>query len=223
MWWLGALVVVVAAAMFAARRRQARRAAERRAEQAAKTARDRERRAEAWPHLAQARSAGLPLAELQEQVVLAAVLATDASSGCLCWPAAAGSFRATALLGLFPPLRPLPVAGDATEPRARMIARVLTQADVAANAAVIGRVAQSRRGERVTDPLAAGMVPHVDPALAVRSALVVPLDLGGAGCGVLAVANPTGDEAFDAADLVRLQELAELAAPALREAATRSG
>jgi phosphoserine phosphatase RsbU/P len=61
-------------------------------------------------------------------------------------------------------------------------------------------------------------VKHDDPALAVRSVIVVPLIFRERFFGVLAVTNPAGDQLFNEADFTLMQSLAEQAALALHNA-----
>jgi sigma-B regulation protein RsbU (phosphoserine phosphatase) len=62
------------------------------------------------------------------------------------------------------------------------------------------------------------MVKHEDPALVVRSVIVVPLVFRNRFFGVLAVTNPAGNQLFNEADFTLMQSLAEQAALALHNA-----
>src|SRR5204862_4191269 len=57
-----------------------------------------------------------------------------------------------------------------------------------------------------------------DPALAVRSVIVVPMIFRERFFGVLAVTNPAGEQLFNEADFTLMQSLAEQAALALHNA-----
>jgi phosphoserine phosphatase RsbU/P len=84
---------------------------------------------------------------------------------------------------------------------------------------IVGRVAESRRGELLANAAAdPRMVKHDDPALAVRSVIVVPLIFRSRFFGVLAVTNPAGEQLFNESDFTLMQSLAEQAALALHNA-----
>src|SRR2546421_49720 len=74
--------------------------------------------------------------------------------------------------------------------RAKFIEQVLKSEEFPVGEGIAGRVAQSRRGELLVDAAAdPRMVKHDDPALAVRSVIVVPLVFRDRFFGVLAVTN----------------------------------
>jgi sigma-B regulation protein RsbU (phosphoserine phosphatase) len=128
--------------------------------------------------------------------------------------------RGTAVEGLFPPHRPL---NDALKgklgTRAKFIEQVLKSEEFPVGEGAVGRVAQTLRGELLADAAAdSRMVKHDDPALAVRSVIVVPLIFRDRFFGVLAVTNPAGDQLFNEADFTLMQSLAEQAALALHNA-----
>jgi sigma-B regulation protein RsbU (phosphoserine phosphatase) len=84
---------------------------------------------------------------------------------------------------------------------------------------VVGRVAQTGQAELLAHAAAdPRMVRHDDPALAVRSVIVVPLRFRERFFGVLAVTNPAGDQVFTEADFTLMRSLAEQAALALHNA-----
>jgi sigma-B regulation protein RsbU (phosphoserine phosphatase) len=128
--------------------------------------------------------------------------------------------RGIAVEGLFPPHRPLSETMKGKVPtRAKFIEQVLKSEEFPIGEGAVGRVAQTRRGELLADAAAdPRMVKHDDPALAVRSVIVVPLIFRDRFFGVLAVTNPAGDQLFNEADFTLMQSLAEQAALALHNA-----
>jgi sigma-B regulation protein RsbU (phosphoserine phosphatase) len=128
--------------------------------------------------------------------------------------------RGVAVEGLFPPHRPLTEATQSRLlTRARLIEQVLKSEEFPMGEGVVGRVAEQLRGELLVDAAAdPRMVKHDDPALKVRSVIVVPLMFRGRFFGVLAVANPGSEPYFNQADFSLLQSLAEQAALALHNA-----
>jgi sigma-B regulation protein RsbU (phosphoserine phosphatase) len=103
--------------------------------------------------------------------------------------------------------------------RAKFIEQVLKSEEFPIGEGAVGRVAQTLRGELLADAAAdSRMVKHDDPALAVRSVIVVPLIFRRRFFGVLAVTNPAGDQRFNEADFTLMQSLAEQAALALHNA-----
>jgi phosphoserine phosphatase RsbU/P len=121
---------------------------------------------------------------------------------------------------LFPPHRPLSEAiKGKLGTRAKFIEQVLKSEEFPVGEGIVGRVAQTRRGEMLVDATAdPRMVKHDDPALAVRSVIVVPLIFRDRFFGVLAVTNPSGDALFGPADFTLMQSLSEQAALALHNA-----
>jgi phosphoserine phosphatase RsbU/P len=84
---------------------------------------------------------------------------------------------------------------------------------------VVGRVAETGKGELITDAAAdPRIVKHDDPALAVKSVIAVPVTFGDRFFGVLAVTNPADGLPFSETDFSLVQSLAEQAALALHNA-----
>jgi phosphoserine phosphatase RsbU/P len=186
-----------------------------------KLAQDRQRLFEFMHLMTEALGEGLSRQELHQRIVHASILCTGALSACIFEETERKTMRGIAVEGLFPPHRPL---GDAMRgkigTRAKFIEQVLKSEEFPVGEGLVGRVAQTRRGELLAD--AAGdprIVKHDDPALAVRSVIVVPLIFRERFFGVLAVTNPAGDQMFNEADFVLMQSLAEQAALALHNAA----
>lgn len=185
-----------------------------------KLAQDRQRLFDFMHLMTEALGEGLSRQELHQRIVHASILCTGALSACIFEKTDRGTMRGVAVEGLFPPHRPL---GEVTKgrlgTRAKFLEQVLKSEEFPIGEGMVGRVAQSGRGELLADAAAdSRMVKHDDPALAVRSVIVVPLIFRGRFFGVLAVTNPAGDQFFNEADFTLMQSLAEQAALALHNA-----
>ena len=185
-----------------------------------KLAQDRQRLFDFMHLMTEALGEGLSRQELHQRIVHAAILCTGALSACIFEQTERKTMRGIAIEGLFPPHRPLSEAGTAKlATRAKFIEQVLRSEEFPLGEGIVGRVAQSRRGELLVDAAAdTRMVKHDDPALAVRSVIVVPLIFRDRFFGVLAVTNPAGDQLFNEGDFTLMQSLAEQAALALHNA-----
>lgn len=220
MAWFLSLALAVALLVTLVLLARARRQADAAVEENQKLAQDRQRLFDFMHHMTEALGEGLSREELHQRIVHASILCTGALSACIFEKTERNTMRGIAVEGLFPPHRPL---GDALRgklgTRAKFIEQVLKSEEFPVSEGIVGRVARTRRGELLAD--AAGdprMVKHDDPALAVRSVIVVPLVFRDRFFGVLAVANPAGEQPFTAADFTLLQSLAEQAALALHNA-----
>lgn len=185
-----------------------------------KLAQDRQRLFDFMHLMTEALGEGLSRQELHQRIVHASILCTGALSACIFERTDRNTMRGIAVEGLFPPHRPL---SDAMKgklaTRAKFIEQVLKSEEFPVGEGAVGRVAQTRRGELLADAAAdPRMVKHDDPALAVRSVIVVPLIFRDRFFGVLAVTNPAGDQFFNDADFTLMQSLAEQAALALHNA-----
>jgi phosphoserine phosphatase RsbU/P len=186
-----------------------------------KLAQDRQRLIDFMHLMTEALGEGLSRQDLHQRIVHASILCTGALSACIFEKTERGTMRGAAVEGLFPPHRPLGTAekgGPGT--RAKFIEQVLKSEEFPISEGAVGRVAQTRRGELIANAAAdPRMVKHDDPALAVRSVIVVPLVFRERFFGVLAVTNPAGENTFfDEADFTLMQSLAEQAALALHNA-----
>jgi sigma-B regulation protein RsbU (phosphoserine phosphatase) len=218
-WFLaGALV---GALLVWAPLRRARKVADEAAHAARTLNRDRERLLEFMHLMTEALGEGLSTPELQQRIVHAAIVCTDALSGCFFEQTPRRTMRSAAVEGLFPPHRPIaPDAKAGMTTRAKFIEQVLKAEEFPVTEGVVGRVAQTRRGEWIADATADDyIVKHEDPALAVRSVIVVPLVFRDKFFGVLAVANPAGGRMFTESDFRLIESLAEQAALALHNSA----
>jgi len=163
---------------------------------------------------------GLSRQELQQRIVHAAIVCTGALSACIFERTERNTMRSIAVEGLFPPHRPLAdTARNKLTTRAKFIEQVLKSEEFPVSEGIVGRVACTGKGELLanaaSDP---SIVKHDDPALFVRSVIVVPLVFRTRFFGVLAVTNPAGDRPFSETDFTLMQSLAEQAALALHNA-----
>ncbi len=220
MWWLLCLCLTVAVLALGLALRRRRLEADRVEEENQKLAQDRQRLIDFMHLMTEALGEGLSRQELQQRIVHAAILCTGALSACIFEETERHTMRGIAIEGLFPPHRPLgaTVKGPLTT-RAKFIEQVLKSEEFPITEGAVGRVAQTRRGELIRDAAAdPRMVKHDDPALAVRSVIVVPLGFRDRFFGVLAVTNPAGDVLFNESDFTLMSSLAEQAALALHNA-----
>lgn len=220
MWWfliIGFLVGVLAVLGPLAR---TRRAVDRVEEQNQQLAQDRQRLLDFMHRMAEALGEGLGAEALRQRIVHASILCTGALSACMFERTERNTLRGVAVEGLFPPHRPLADAapgGLAT--RARFIEQVLKAEEFPVGEGMVGRVAQTGRGELLANAAAdPQMVKHRDEALTVRSVIAVPLRFREQFFGVLAVTNPAGEQPFRESDFTLMQSLAEQAALALHNA-----
>lgn len=199
---------------------RARRRADQAVEEAQRCAQDRERLLEFMHMMTEALGEGLSRAELQQRIVHAAIVCTDALSACLFERTDRDTMRGAAVEGLFPPHRPLSAAVQAKLiTRTKFIEEVLRSEEFPVGDGIVGRVAATGRGELLAEAAAdPDIVKHEDPALTVRSVIAVPLAFRERSFGVLAVTNPAGDRPFSATDFSLIQSLAEQAALALHNA-----
>ncbi|MDR0902750.1 MAG: SpoIIE family protein phosphatase [Opitutaceae bacterium] len=168
-------------------------------------------------HMAEAMAGTPRREELHQRIVHASILCTGALSACIFERGPDDTMRGVALEGLFPPHRPLPESlGRASLSRAKFVEAILKSEVFPVGEGVVGAVAATGRGEFIPDARAdPRIVIHDDPALEVKSLIVVPLTFTGRFFGVLAVANPADDLPFTATDFSLVQSLAEQAALAL--------
>jgi sigma-B regulation protein RsbU (phosphoserine phosphatase) len=220
MFWLILVGVGIGIGVMLVPMARARREADRVEQENQKLAQDRQRLFDFMHLMTEALGEGLSRQELQQRIVHASILCTGALSACIFERTPRNTMRAIAVEGLFPPHRPL---GEAAKgklvTRAKFIEQVLTSEEFPISEGAVGRVAETRRGELLADAASdPRMVKHDDPALAVRSVIVVPLVFRERFFGVLAVTNPAGDQLFNEADFTLMQSLAEQAALALHNA-----
>lgn len=147
----------------------------------------------------------------------AVVNGTGALCSCIFETIEDHKLRGVAVEGLFPPQHALSQEQlDQSRTRSRLIEQILRSEVIEIGEGIIGEVAQSREGVLIpsaeNDPR---IVQHKDPSLMVRSMIIAPMMFDDELLGVLAVANPDDDRAFDATDRNLVDSMAEQAALAL--------
>ena len=220
MFWFILIGVAIGIVVMLVLLTRVRNEADRLEQENQKLAQDRQRLFDFMHLMTEALGEGLSRQELQQRIVHAAILCTGALSACIFERTERNTMRGIAVEGLFPPHRPLSEASKGQlATRAKFIEQVLKSEEFPIGEGAVGRVAQTLRGELLADAAAdPRMVKHDDPALAVRSVIVVPLVFRDRFFGVLAVTNPEGDQLFNEADFTLMQSLAEQAALALHNA-----
>jgi sigma-B regulation protein RsbU (phosphoserine phosphatase) len=212
-------LLLLVAALSLAVTRQAREA-DRREEERSEASQDRQRTLEFMHLMAEALGEGLSPEELRQRIVHASILCTGALSACIFERTALDMMRCVAVEGLFPPHRPIPDHVKAKlATRAKFIDQVLRAEEFPVGDGIAGRVAETGRGELISDATKdPRIVRHDDPSLAVRSVIAVPMTFRDRFFGVLTVANPVDDGHFGEKELTLMQSLAEHAALALHNA-----
>ena len=223
MIWLLVICFVLGVSVLLAWRARARRTADQAVEENQRAGQDRDRRLELMHLMTEALGGNLTRPELQQRVVHAAIVCTDALSACLFECTDRSTVRGVADEGLFPPHGQLSSETKARRTtRAKFIAEVLKFEEFPIGDGIIGQVAASGRGELIAEAAAdRRLVKHDDPALAWHSLIAVPVAFHGRVLGVLALANPASGQPFTVAEFSLAQSLAEQAALALQTAESR--
>jgi len=160
---------------------------------------------------------GISREALLQQVVGAAVGCTGAMSACI-FDRTGSSLRGVAMHGLFPPHRPLPESvRRKSSLRTEFLEQVLRAESFEVGEGLVGTVAQDGRGLLIPDAMEdPRIVVHEDPALQVRSVIVVPIRFRDQVIAVLAIVNRSDGMPFDEADFSLANALAEQAALAIQ-------
>lgn len=167
--------------------------------------------------LAESIAEGVDREELFKRVVHAGLVSTGGLSACV-FERQGTRLRGVASEGLFPPHRPLPEATrrDASS-RARFLEQILKSEAFEVGEGLVGIVAKTGEGiliqDATNDPR---VVRHEDPALAVKSVIVVPISSRERNIAVLAIVNSTDGMPFGETDFSLAQSLGEQAALALQ-------
>lgn len=159
---------------------------------------------------------GVDRNELFKRVVHSAILSTGAMSACV-FERTGNQLRGVAIEGLFPPHRPLPQhARERISTRTKYLEQVLRAEVFDVGEGLVGNAALSGEGlfieDARNDPR---VVKHDDPALVVRSVIVVPISFRQFNIGVLAIVNPSDGLSFGETDFSLAKSLAEQAGLAI--------
>ncbi len=167
-------------------------------------------------NMAEAIGEGVDRHELFERVVHAAILSTGALSACI-FERNGDLLKGVAVEGLFPPHRPLPESVKAKiTSRANFVEQVLKSEVFKVGEGLVGRAANTGKGILIENALIdPRIIKHQDPALEVRSVIVVPISFLDRNLGVLAVVNPSDGGAFGKTDYSLVESLAEQAGLAI--------
>lgn len=159
---------------------------------------------------------GISREELFERVVHAAILSTGALSACI-FERNGDLLKGVAVEGLFPPHRPMPDSVKAKiTSRARFMDQVLKAEVFRVGEGLVGRAAASGKGILIENALEdPQIIKHEDPALEVRSVIVVPISFRDRNLGVLAIVNPSDGGAFGHSDYSLAESLSEQAGLAI--------
>ena len=159
---------------------------------------------------------GVTRQELFERVVHAAILSTGALSACI-FECQDERIRGVAVEGLFPPHRPLPESSRVKiTTRAKFIEQILKSEVFKVGEGLVGTAAQTGQGILIENALEdPRIIKHEDPALEVRSVIVVPIRFRDRSIGVLAMVNPSDGGSFGDTDFSLAQSLAEQAGLAI--------
>lgn len=155
--------------------------------------------------------------ELMQRVVHSAVLATGAMSACI-FGRDGNRLRGLAVEGLFPPHRRLPESVRANLlSRTGFLERVLKSEVFEVGEGLVGVVARTGQGVLIRDAESdPRVVKHDDPALRIRSCLVVPISFRDHNIAVLAIVNRADGMPFEESDFSLAKALAEQAGLALQ-------
>lgn len=159
---------------------------------------------------------GVTRQELFERVVHAAILSTGALSACI-FERKDEQLRGVAVEGLFPPHRPLPESARVKiTTRTKFVEQVLKSEVFRVGEGLVGTAARTGQGilieNALNDPR---VIKHDDPALEVRSVIVVPITFRDRNLAVLAVVNPSDGGSFGETDFSLALSLAEQAGLAI--------
>jgi len=159
---------------------------------------------------------GVDRQELFQKVVHAAVLSTGALSACV-FERSNDTLRGTAVEGLFPPHRALPPSsGIKVATRAKFIEQILRSEVFRVGEGLVGTAAQTGEGILIEDARNdPRVIHHDDPALQVRSVIVVPISFRDHNIAVLAIVNPSDGGAFNEMDFSMARSLCEQAGLAI--------
>jgi len=159
---------------------------------------------------------GVTRQELFERVVHAAILSTGALSACI-FERQGNEIRGVAVEGLFPPHRPLPESSrEKITTRTKFIESILKTELFKVGEGLVGQASLTGEGILIENALEdPRLIRHEDPALEVRSVIVVPILFRDRNIGVLAIVNPSDGGSFGETDFSLATSLAEQAGLAI--------
>lgn len=142
-------------------------------------------------------------------LVRAAMAATEATSGAFFERTADNIWRGVVAEGLFPPLRPAkPDELARLTTRAKLLEWAFRLPEISCGDGVFAQIAHGAQGEFLSQSsINFEAMRAVDPALAVRALIAVPVTMAGSCSGVVAVANPVGGGAFSEKDFAAVRAL----------------
>lgn len=159
---------------------------------------------------------GVSRETLYQQIVRTAILSTGGLAACVYERGTNDILKKVAVEGLFPPMKPLDGTYASVMTRAKFIEQVLQTERFEWGEGLIGSVAKSGRGVLIAngrkDPR---VVNHKDSSLAIHSLILVPIIFREKTIGVVAIANPADNMAFNENDFSLMKSLAEQAGMAL--------
>jgi len=166
---------------------------------------------------------GVDRQKLLERIVHAAILSTGAMSACL-FERVDNDLRGAAVEGLFPPHRPLPrETGKEATTRVQFLEKILKAEVFRVGEGLVGTVAKTGEGIFIRDARDdPRVIKHEDPALQVRSVIVVPVSFRDRNLAVLAIVNSSDGGSFTLTDFSLATSLAEQAGLAIHNLDTMS-
>ncbi len=167
--------------------------------------------------LAESIAEGVDREKLYREVVHTGLTSTGALSACV-FERKGNRLRGVAVEGLFPPHRPLPAEVRQTiGSRTRLLEYILRSEVFEVGEGLVGTVAETGKGILIQDAREdPRVIKHEDPALEVRSVIVVPISFRNRNIAVLAIVNSADGLTFGESEFSLAESLGEQAALALQ-------
>jgi len=167
--------------------------------------------------LAESIGEGVDRKELFKRVVHAGLISAGALSACI-FERTDNRLRGVAVEGLFPPHRPLPAGTRFSgTSRTRLMEQILRSEVFEVGEGLVGMVAKTGEGILIADASEdPRVVKHDDPALEVRSVIVVPISFRQRNIAVLAIVNSADGLPFGETDFSLVESLGEQAGLAIQ-------
>ncbi len=159
---------------------------------------------------------GVSRDELFRRVVHSAVISTGALSACV-FELRGKELVAASVEGLFPPQSQLPKGTNMQiSTRARFIEGILRSQKIQLGQGLVGAVAESGKGLLLSDASSdPRIIPMEDPALVMRSLILVPIRFQERMIAVLGIANPADGSPFTQSDFSLAMSIGEQAGLAI--------